>query len=130
MARVIIFGLQDFASLAHFYLSHDSEHEVAAFTVTQDYLPADPVFEGKPVVPFEGLEQALSPRGLPSFRADVAAADEPAPRRDLPAGERRATDSSATSAAGPRFSRRPRSARTVSSSRIIRSSPSPGSATT
>ena len=35
MARVIIFGLQDFASLAHFYLEHDSDHEVVAFTVTR-----------------------------------------------------------------------------------------------
>jgi hypothetical protein len=31
MSRVIVFGLRDFASLAHFYLTHDSEHEVVAF---------------------------------------------------------------------------------------------------
>jgi len=61
MARVIIFGLQDFASLAHFYLRHDSQHEVAAFTVTRQYLPAEPVFEGKPVAPFEELERHYPP---------------------------------------------------------------------
>jgi sugar O-acyltransferase (sialic acid O-acetyltransferase NeuD family) len=61
MARVIIFGIQDFASLAHFYLRHDSQHEVAAFTVTRDYLPADPVFEGKPVAPFDELETHYPP---------------------------------------------------------------------
>jgi sugar O-acyltransferase (sialic acid O-acetyltransferase NeuD family) len=61
MARVIIFGLQDFASLAHFYLRHDSEHEVVAFTVTQSYLPARPEFEGLPIVPFEDLERSHPP---------------------------------------------------------------------
>ena len=61
MARVIIFGLLDYASLAHFYLSHDSEHEVVAFTVTNEYLPGEPVFEGKPVVPFEELEKRYPP---------------------------------------------------------------------
>ncbi len=39
MARVIIFGVQDFASLAHYYLEHDSEHEVVAFSVNAEYLP-------------------------------------------------------------------------------------------
>ena len=82
MARVIIFGLMDFASLAHFYLTHDSEHEVVAFTVTKDYLPPDPVFEGKPVVPFEELERyyppdefglfaPLSPRGMNRPREQI-----------------------------------------------------------
>jgi sugar O-acyltransferase (sialic acid O-acetyltransferase NeuD family) len=61
MARVIIFGLRDFASLAHYYLEHDSEHQVVAFTVTGEYMPSEPVFEGKPVVPFEGLERHYPP---------------------------------------------------------------------
>ena len=53
MAKIVIFGLQDFASLAHFYLKHDSEHEEIAFSVTQEYLPGNRSFEGLPVVPFE-----------------------------------------------------------------------------
>jgi sugar O-acyltransferase (sialic acid O-acetyltransferase NeuD family) len=61
MARVIIFGLRDFASLAHFYLTHDSRCEVAGFTVSSEHLPAEPVFEGKPVVPFEELEHHFPP---------------------------------------------------------------------
>lgn len=61
MARVIIFGLQDFASLAHFYLRHDSEHEVTAFTVTREYLPENRQFEGLPVVAFEDLEHTFPP---------------------------------------------------------------------
>src|SRR5262245_63702641 len=63
MNRVILFGLQDFASLAHFYLRHDGEHEVVAFTVTSNYLPSEPLFEGKPVVPFEELERHFPPDG-------------------------------------------------------------------
>jgi sugar O-acyltransferase (sialic acid O-acetyltransferase NeuD family) len=61
MARVIIFGLEDFASLAHYYLRNDSDHEVAAFTVTREYMPGVPQFEGKPVVPFEELKHHFPP---------------------------------------------------------------------
>ncbi len=55
MAKVIIFGLRDIASLTHFYLTHDSAHEVVAFCVDQAYLPENPVFEGKPVVAMEDV---------------------------------------------------------------------------
>lgn len=61
MAKVVIFGFLDFASLAHFYLRHDSQHEVVAFAVNQDYLPEESVFEGKPIVPFEEVEAHYSP---------------------------------------------------------------------
>jgi len=61
MAKVIIFGLKDTASLAHFYLNHDSEHKVVAFSVTQEYLPPEKEFESLPVVPFESVEKVYSP---------------------------------------------------------------------
>ncbi|HEX5810364.1 MAG TPA: acetyltransferase [Anaerolineales bacterium] len=61
MSKVVIFGIQDFASLAHFYLKEDSPHEVAAFTVTQEYMPPEATFEGLPVVPFEELEETYPP---------------------------------------------------------------------
>lgn len=61
MAKVIIFGLLDNASLAHFYLSHDSDHEVVAFSVTKEYLPQEHTFEGLPVVAFETVEQLHDP---------------------------------------------------------------------
>jgi sugar O-acyltransferase (sialic acid O-acetyltransferase NeuD family) len=61
VAKVILFGLLDTASLAHFYLEHDTTHEVVAFSVHERYLPADRSFEGLPVVPFEGVEHVLSP---------------------------------------------------------------------
>lgn len=67
MAKIIIFGLQDFASLAHFYLKHDSEHEVAAFTVNREYLPAEKSFEGLPIVPFEEIEKVYGPDNCQFF---------------------------------------------------------------
>ncbi|HZT60170.1 MAG TPA: acetyltransferase [Pyrinomonadaceae bacterium] len=61
MAKVIIFGVADFASLAHFYLRHDSPHEVVAFSVNEAYLPEGGEFEGLPVVPFEGVQESHDP---------------------------------------------------------------------
>ncbi len=61
MAKVIIFGLRDFASLAHFYLKHDTDHKVVAFSVNQAYMPTEPHFEGLPVVPFEEVERTHPP---------------------------------------------------------------------
>jgi len=57
MAKVIIFGVQDFAQLAKFYLDHDSEHEVVAFSVNERYLPEEKTFEGLPVVAFESVQE-------------------------------------------------------------------------
>jgi len=66
MARVIIFGTRDTAELAHFYLSHDSEHEVVAFTVSSDYLK-EKFFRGLPVVPFERVEEIYPPDDFAFF---------------------------------------------------------------
>lgn len=46
MAKVIIFGIKDFAELAHFYLKNDSTHEVVAFSVNREFLPEDKKFRG------------------------------------------------------------------------------------
>jgi len=56
MSKVIIFGVLDTAELAHFYLTHDSEHEVAAFSLTREYLDED-TFKRLPVVGFEEVEE-------------------------------------------------------------------------
>ncbi len=55
MAKVVIFGVRDFASLAHYYLRTDSEHDVVAFTTHREFLPEEPTFEGLPVVPLDEL---------------------------------------------------------------------------
>ena len=56
MAKVIIFGIKDFAELAHYYLENDSPHEVVAFCVHQQYLPEEKFFHKLPIVPFETIE--------------------------------------------------------------------------
>lgn len=60
MAKVILFGVLDTAELAHFYLEHDSEHEVIAFTLNREYI-TETTFKGLPVVPFEEVETIYSP---------------------------------------------------------------------
>ncbi len=60
MAKVIIFGVLDTANLAHFYLHHDSEHEVVAFCLTKEYIKEN-IFKGLPVVPFEEVHQFYPP---------------------------------------------------------------------
>jgi len=67
MAKVIIFGVQDFAQLANFYLQHDSDHEVVAFSVHERYLPEEKTFEGLPVVAFENVEKTHPPAAFKFF---------------------------------------------------------------
>jgi sugar O-acyltransferase (sialic acid O-acetyltransferase NeuD family) len=59
MAEVIIFGIRDLAELAHYYIENDSEHEIAAFTVNECYLPETRMFHNLPVLSFEDIEQHL-----------------------------------------------------------------------
>ena len=58
--KVIIFGNSDSAELAHYYLTNDSNYEVVAFTVNQEYLTED-TFHNLLVVPFENLESIYFP---------------------------------------------------------------------
>jgi sugar O-acyltransferase (sialic acid O-acetyltransferase NeuD family) len=67
MAKVVIFGLRDLASLAHFYLKCDSPHEVVAFTVDREFLPSETTFEGLPIVAFDELEQRYPPTRFAGF---------------------------------------------------------------
>lgn len=60
MAKVIVFGVLDTAELAHYYLTHDSDHEVVAFTVNRQYIEQDN-FHGLPVVAFEDVETLFPP---------------------------------------------------------------------
>lgn len=61
MAKVIIFGIQDFAELAHYYLENDSEHEVVAFCVNEKYIPKVNNFKNLPIVSFETVENIYPP---------------------------------------------------------------------
>lgn len=85
MKKIVVFGMGEIAELADFYFTHDSAYEVAGFTVDAAYLK-DPMFRGRPVVPFENVTQvfpsedyglfvAISYSGLNELRtARVAAA--------------------------------------------------------
>jgi len=66
MAKVIIFGVLDTAELAHFYITHDSEHEVVAFSINREYMKEDS-FKGLPVVPFENIENEFSASAFKFF---------------------------------------------------------------
>ncbi len=67
MAKVVIFGVLDTAELAHFYLTHDSEHDVAAFTVNREYLNEVTSFKGLPLVAFEDVETLFPPQEYKFF---------------------------------------------------------------
>lgn len=60
MADVVVFGTGQWAALAHFYLTHDSPHQVVAFTVDEAYRNVDS-FHELPVVGFETLQQTHPP---------------------------------------------------------------------
>lgn len=60
MARVVVFGTGQIAEVAWFYLTHDSEHDVVAFTVDAEYRDVDQ-FHGLPVVDFETVQETHSP---------------------------------------------------------------------
>jgi sugar O-acyltransferase (sialic acid O-acetyltransferase NeuD family) len=55
--KVIIFGIRDYAELAHYYLTKDSSHDVVAFCADEKYMPAEKTFKGLPVVAFAEVEK-------------------------------------------------------------------------
>lgn len=65
---LVIFGVGDYAQLAHFYFSRDSEYEVSAFTVDATYV-RESTFCGRPVVPFDELVRHYSPEQTEIFVA-------------------------------------------------------------
>ena len=66
MAKIVIFGTQDFAQLAHFYLSRDGQHEIVAFTIHRQYIE-EASFLKLPVVPFETIETSHPPKDFQIF---------------------------------------------------------------
>jgi len=66
VAKVVVFGVGQWAELAHFYFTHDSEHEVVGFAVDRDYLEAAE-HKGLPVVAFEEVERHFPPADFAMF---------------------------------------------------------------
>lgn len=60
MKKLILFGTGDIAQIANYYFESDSDFEVVAFTVDEAYIQAN-TFEGKPVVPFEIIQEQYAP---------------------------------------------------------------------
>jgi sugar O-acyltransferase (sialic acid O-acetyltransferase NeuD family) len=67
MAKVVIFGSGDIASLAHFYLKNDSPHEVVAFAVDEQAGPSVSNFEDLPVIHFDELDRQFPPQEVACF---------------------------------------------------------------
>ena len=68
---LLIIGNSEIAAMANQYFTYDSDYDVAAFAIGQDYITAD-TFEERPVV---SLEQALSQYPPSHFDAFVAIGD-------------------------------------------------------
>ncbi len=60
MKPVVIFGLNDFAELAYYYLHNDSDYDVVAFTVNEKYIDKS-TFYDLPIIPFEDVEYLYPP---------------------------------------------------------------------
>jgi sugar O-acyltransferase (sialic acid O-acetyltransferase NeuD family) len=68
--KLIIVGDSAFAEIAYEYFTHDSDYEVVAFSVEQEYIKRESLF-GLPIVPFESLEHHYSPHEHTFFAANV-----------------------------------------------------------
>ncbi|SRR6266446_5305755 len=68
MSRLVIFGAGNIARLAHYYFTRDTEHEVAAFTVDEEYRQEDR-FLDLPLVSFEGVVERFPPQEYKMFVA-------------------------------------------------------------
>ena len=60
MANVVVFGHAEMARMTHFYLHHDSPHEVVAFTVDRTRI-SEVSLLGRPIVPFEDIQTLYPP---------------------------------------------------------------------
>ncbi len=65
---LVVFGAGDIAQLALFYFTHDSQRDVAAFTVDTAYRNGES-FDGLPLVEFECVEELYPPAEYDMFIA-------------------------------------------------------------
>lgn len=68
MAKIVIVGDGETAELAYEYFTHDSPHEVVAFSVERQYAKKDSLFD-LPIVHFEELESRYDPATHSAFVA-------------------------------------------------------------
>ena len=68
MKQIVIFGTGQIAQLASYYFMHDSDYEVAAFTVDKAFVESDTFF-GMPVVASEEVDSVYPPNEFSMFIA-------------------------------------------------------------
>ena len=68
MSRIVIFGAGNIADQAYFYLTHDSPHQIVAFTVDGKYMNEQKKL-ALPVVPFEEVQDKYPPGDFQMFIA-------------------------------------------------------------
>lgn len=68
MSQIVVFGNGLVAKLAHFYLTHDSPHDVVAFCVDRGHAKTDTLF-GLPVIPFDEVVDRYPPASHRMFVA-------------------------------------------------------------
>ena len=65
---IVIFGAGEIAEIAYYYFQNDSDREVVAFTVDQEFLGKKKLF-GLPVIPFEAIPDIYPPADFDVFIA-------------------------------------------------------------
>jgi sugar O-acyltransferase (sialic acid O-acetyltransferase NeuD family) len=68
--KLLLIGDSAFAEIAFEYFQHDSEYDVIAFCVEQQFLKRESLF-GLPVVPLEDIENRYAPEEHSFFAANV-----------------------------------------------------------
>jgi sugar O-acyltransferase (sialic acid O-acetyltransferase NeuD family) len=68
--KLVIIGDSVFPQIAYEYFTHDSEYEVVAFSVEQEYLKRKTMFD-LPIVAFESLTESYAPTEHDIFAAVV-----------------------------------------------------------
>jgi sugar O-acyltransferase (sialic acid O-acetyltransferase NeuD family) len=66
--RIVVFGCGQIAEIANFYFQHDSDVEVAAFTVDPEFIEST-TFCGKPLVSLAAVAERFSPADYGAFVA-------------------------------------------------------------
>jgi len=66
--KAVLFGTGSIAEVIYYYLTHDSDYEVEAFTSSRDHIE-QPTLLNLPVVPFEDVEAIYPPDAYDMFIA-------------------------------------------------------------
>lgn len=67
--KLVIFGNSEIAKCAYEYFTYDSDFEVVAFTVDQQYINDEQNFLGLPLVSFEDVAKIYNPKEFHAFAA-------------------------------------------------------------